>query len=299
MSDHVFDLESLRAEMLPPERGVFDTLREIGAIRIWDEIGHFEYKSKRHGPVYVDHNLIHANTRVSMEFAGAIAKKFRGYKVDVVIGPEQGGRHLATLVAAAMQRDSTEPKREFFTLWAKKQEKGFEIPKAMEKFLRGRRVLVVEDVVTTGASVRAVVEEVRRCGGDPLAVEAIWNRGGKRAVDLNISNFGRMINAQLPDWPAHECPLCKMGNPLNPFLGYAADFSSPGHCGIGGRQAIGEALGVISDDGLFDVRDLVAEADMVPGKKPNQSVKSEPEHHEAEHLAPPDDPDFQNRTFDH
>ena len=80
---------------------------------------------------------------------------------------------------------------------------------------KGRKVLVLEDVITTGASVLKIVEAVEDLGGQVVGVVAVWNRSGKKWLLSRAyrSAFAihSLIDMPLPSWEAEDCPLCADG----------------------------------------------------------------------------------------
>jgi orotate phosphoribosyltransferase len=70
-----------------------------------------------------------------------------------------------------------------------------------------RNVLIVEDVVTAGGTVRSLIRAATSLGGKPIAVGAIWNRGGVSSEDLGVP-FRPLIDIPVTSWPPDLCPLC-------------------------------------------------------------------------------------------
>ena len=88
-----------------------------------------------------------------------------------------------------------------------------------------KRVLVVEDILTTGGSARKVVEAVRAIGGNVVGVGVLCNRGGVTAQDLaNVPKLEVLVNISLDAWNEADCPLCKQGVPVNPDVGKGREF---------------------------------------------------------------------------
>jgi len=75
----------------------------------------------------------------------------------------------------------------------------------------GDRVLVVEDVVTTGGSVREVIELVKEAGGEVVGVGSIVDRTGGK-IDFGVP-FKAVVSVEVESWEPEECPLCKAGAP--------------------------------------------------------------------------------------
>jgi orotate phosphoribosyltransferase len=83
---------------------------------------------------------------------------------------------------------------------------------------------VVEDIVTTGGSVRQTVAAVRAGGGEVTRVMALCNRGGITAADLGVPAFAALVTLSLDSWEASACPLCRDGVPVNSDVGKGREF---------------------------------------------------------------------------
>lgn len=193
---------------------------EAGAYRA----GHFKLKSGRHADRYVEKFQVLQWPAAVTELCAMIADAARPAGVDVVVGPTTGGVILAFEVARQLgvrgmfaeqetARDGT-ARRVF--------RRGFQIR-------GGERVLLVDDVVTTGASLREMVEPIEAAGGELVeAIVLVDRTGGLREVS---SASGRAYPAhalwslELPTNNAgpESCPGCRAGVPLE----------APGSSGIG------------------------------------------------------------------
>lgn len=165
--------------------------------------GHFQFASGRHGDTYVEKFRILQWPDVTGEACGMIAEHFHG-QPNLVAGPTTGGiilayetaRHLG-LRSIIAERKEPGPGREF--------KRGFEIGP-------GDRVLVVDDVLTTGGSVREVIDAVRERGAEVVGVGMLVDRTGG-GVDFGVP-FYACLTLDIASWDAAECELCKAGVPL-------------------------------------------------------------------------------------
>jgi orotate phosphoribosyltransferase len=90
-------------------------------------------------------------------------------------------------------------------------------------------VLVVEDIVTTGGSVRKVITAAQALSAIVVGVGVLCNRGGVTASRLNVPHFLSLVNVPMESWDAHECPLCQSGVPINTRVGKGAFFLAQQH----------------------------------------------------------------------
>lgn len=194
-------------------------LDEYGAVTTDD---HFVYASGKHGGAYVDKDIIYTYPHLTAEICTGMGALFDNIDIDAVVGPEKGGIILSQLVAwyLGFENDVT-------AFYAEKTEDGGFILKrggAAER-IRGLRVLVVEDNLTTGGSVKKVVDLIRSLGGNVVGVCGMVNRGGVTKEDVgNPDHFKVLFEIPLEMWDEEECPLCKSGIPVNTRLGKGKEF---------------------------------------------------------------------------
>lgn len=201
---------------------IFALFKETGAIV---NHGHFVYASGRHGSTYIDKDVLYPKTRIVSQLCKEIALRFyTGNAIDTVIGPAMGGVILSNWVAyhlTMMQGHETA------AIYAEKSatSSGFDIRPSFQVHVKNKRVLVVEDQLTTGASAAHVVQAVRNIHGNVIGLGAIWNRGGVTSGDLGrVPILKALIHRELDSWPAEDCPLCLCKSTVNTTLGHGKDF---------------------------------------------------------------------------
>lgn len=194
-------------------------LQKCGAFRS----GHFVYTSGRHGGVYVAKDALLASPEDLHELCYRMADRFILDKVDVVAGPAVAAAVISQVVAYQLGRLSGRPVR---ATYADKTAKGgFEFRRGYAPIVRGRRVLVVEDLVTTGGSLMKVVEAVRGVGGEVVGAGVLCNRGKVAAADIgDVPKLVSLAEIELTSWAASECFLCKQGVPIDTEHGHGKEF---------------------------------------------------------------------------
>jgi orotate phosphoribosyltransferase len=151
-----------------------------------------------------------------------IAQRFKGRGVEAVVGPATGGIILSQWVAYHL---SELEGREVYSVYSDKDGDGFVIKRGYNELIKGKQVIVVEDLVTTGGSLRKVIEAARQEGAHVLAAVAICNRGNvTREMAGNPPEFMSMLTVELDQWPEAECDLCARGIPINTDVGHGKDF---------------------------------------------------------------------------
>jgi orotate phosphoribosyltransferase len=163
--------------------------------------GHFQLSSGRHSNRYFQCALLLADPRKAEQLARAVAARIE-VTPDIVVGPAMGAVVWAHEVARALGLCSyfTERVNEKFAL-----RRGFSLEP-------GQRVLVVEDVLTTGGSCREVFEVVRSYGAIPVGVASIVNRSGlANPFEQDGVPFACLAEVDAQSWMPPECPLCAAG----------------------------------------------------------------------------------------
>lgn len=183
--------------MLTKER-VIEILKEAGVLLE----GHFLLTSGRHSNKYLQCAKIFQYAKYSEELCGDLAKKFENEGIEVVIGPAVGAVQMAYEVSRHLGVKNIFAEREDGVMTLRR---GFSIEK-------GQKVLVVEDVVTTGGSVREVIDIVKNAGGEVCGVGVIVDRTGGK-IDFGVP-LHAVISMEVQSYEAAECPLCKEGLPL-------------------------------------------------------------------------------------
>jgi len=181
--------------MLTNQR-VEEILRDSGALLT----GHFLYTSGRHGDKYMQCAKILQNPAYAMELTSHLAAAFADDAVDIVISPAVGGLIIGYELARQLGVTSLFAEREDGAMTLRR---GFEIP-------AGARVVVAEDVITTGGSVQEVVDIVKKAGGVLVGVGVLVDRSG------GTINFGAKTvaayTASIVSYAADECPICAAGD---------------------------------------------------------------------------------------
>lgn len=204
------------------EKKVLEILGNVGAV-IKDS--HIVYTSGKHGSAYVNKDAIYPHIDAISELCEDIAKHFQAYEVEVVIGPAVGGVILSTRVAEWLQEYDLLGDTDVLGVYADKDGDNFVVKRGYDKLIKGKKVLVVEDVLTTGGSAKKTIEAVRACGGKVIGLAVICNRGGIKPEDVgNPPRLYALVNVQLDAWDPAECPLCKVGVPINTDVGKGREF---------------------------------------------------------------------------
>lgn len=184
---------------------------------------HFVYISGDHGSGWVDKDAIFVDPQRVRRLTQLLAAAVKPFRVDILCGPATGGLIVAQWTAfelglPAVFAEHTQPRT------AQQLRGEFAFHRGYDRLVAGRRVLVVDDVVNTGLSVRQTASAVRQAGGEVVAIAALVDRGNVSAETLEIPEYVYLLEYDIPDWPAAECPLCRRGVPINTRYAHGQDF---------------------------------------------------------------------------
>lgn len=181
------------------EKEVYDLLVKTGAIMT----GHYHLTSGAHSPHYIEKFRVLEHPAYTARLCRAIAQHFKDAQIETVVGPMTGGIILAheTGMSLGTRAIFTERVDGVMTF-----RRGFSLHE-------GERVLIVEDVVTTGGSVREVIDVVKQFGGVPVAVAMLVDRSGGKANFGDVPSFA-LLHMDVETYEPENCPLCAKGIPL-------------------------------------------------------------------------------------
>lgn len=202
-----------------------DVLKILGRVGAVITNSHIVYTSGKHGSAYVNKDAVYPHTEDTSRLCLAIAEEFFDDNVQVVIAPAVGGVILSQWTAYHLSKITD---REVFGVYADKvisdAEDNFVIKRGYDKLIDHKHVLVVEDVLTTGGSVKKVIKAVRACGGTVAGVGVLCNRGHITPEDLGVRNLFALTNIHMNAWDEADCPLCAQNVPINIDVGKGREF---------------------------------------------------------------------------
>jgi orotate phosphoribosyltransferase len=191
----VTNCESQRIDLL-------ERLRSVGALKE----GHFLLASGRHSDRYIEKFDLLRQPRATEAVCRGFTARFRDERIDVVVGPTTGGiilafevaRQLGVACAFAERREDSKTEREF---------------RRGTTFMPGQRVLLVDDILTTGGSIRETLAALALL---PVEVVGIGVLVDRSAAEVGFDSIPLVALATLAveTWDPADCPLCRQGLPI-------------------------------------------------------------------------------------
>lgn len=184
---------------------------------------HIVYTTGKHGAEYLNKDAIYPHTHLISSICREIAQRFKDKQIDVVAAPALGGiilsqwtaHHLSELTrkeVLGVYTEKTPDKNQIFT-------------RGYDTLVKGKRVLVVEDVTTTGGSVMKVAKSVQQAGGEVVSVCVIANRNKEQVNSQTMGfPFHALADIGMQAWDEAECPLCKQGVAINTTVGKGREY---------------------------------------------------------------------------
>ncbi|WP_425396546.1 phosphoribosyltransferase family protein [Aeoliella sp.] len=196
-------------------------LRESGAIV---ENVHVVHISGLHFPMTINKDAIFPHLERVERLTRLLAKRLTDKSIEIVCGPAMGGlvvgewlAHELGVMCAFAEHDPDPQPGEI---------RGrFVLRRGYDQLVAGRQVLVVDDIVNTGHSIRQTIDAVRAAGGNVVAAVSLVFVGKFDAHALGVDDYLYLLHYDVPSgWPPEECPLCRDGVPVNTRYGHGKEF---------------------------------------------------------------------------
>jgi orotate phosphoribosyltransferase len=179
---------------------ILGTLRASGALKE----GHFVLSSGRHSDQYIEKFDLLRQPRATSDVCRLFADRYRDQDIDVVVGPTTGGvilafevaRQLGIAAAYAERASNGGSEREF---------------RRGTTFQPGARVLVVDDILTTGGSLRETLAALAAQPVEVAGVAVLVDRSGGE-VEVGVP-YAALATMEIATWDVADCPLCRRGEP--------------------------------------------------------------------------------------
>lgn len=184
---------------------------------------HIVLTSGKHTTAYLNKDAIYPHTREISLLCREIAERFKDADIQVVAAPALGGIILSQWTAHHLDMLT---QREVLAVYTEKMpDKNQVFTRGYDQVVKGKKVLVVEDITTTGGSVMKVVNSVKEAGGEVVSICVVANRNPD---EINTQALGvpymALAEIRIQAWEETDCPLCKQGVPVNTTVGKGREF---------------------------------------------------------------------------
>jgi orotate phosphoribosyltransferase len=179
--------------------------------------GHFRLESGHHFDRFIDLEMLFVLPKALQPFAKTLATRLRPHNIEAICGPMVEGAFIAMMVAEKLgvpftyaERIADDTLTGLFTV-------RYRLPGAQRQLVHGKRVAIVNDVISAGSAVRGTYNDLVECGATPVIVAALavlGSRAEKWAAEKQLP-LETLVTLPNEVWEPDTCPLCQQGMPLN------------------------------------------------------------------------------------
>jgi orotate phosphoribosyltransferase len=178
--------------------------------------GHFLLESGHHGSMWMDLETLFLEPARIEPLAAELSMRLSRHGADTVCGPLVEGAFLALMVARHLGVPFTYSARVGSGNSSDLYPFSYRLPKVLHRVVRGKRVAIVNDVISAGSAVRGTAIDLEACGANLVAIGALlvlgeWSASFAAEKKIPLESFAFRPNEI---WPPAECPLCAEGAPL-------------------------------------------------------------------------------------
>lgn len=199
---------------------ILEILKKVEALLPND---HFVGTTGGHFDTYINKDMLFLHPEAASEVGKLFAEKYKDIEIDAVVAPALGGIILSQWTAYHLSKMKGKEVLGIYT--EKTPENGQKFTRGYDAFVKDKKVLVVEDLTTTGTSVMKVVEAVKGAGGDVVEVCVMVNKNPKTVNTETLGvPFSWLGEFPVTVYAAEDCALCKNGVPMNTKVGHGKKF---------------------------------------------------------------------------
>jgi orotate phosphoribosyltransferase len=172
-------------------------------------------ESGHHGDLWLELETLCLHSRGMQPYAARFAKKLLAHKVEVVCGPMVEGAFVALLVSLELGCEFVYAER-----FAEAREGlfpvAYRLPKGLHAAVKGKRVAIINDVISAGSAVRGAFRDLQLVGAKVIVIGALLGLGDSIGKFASENRIALELLQQRPHnlWTPEECPLCAAGEPI-------------------------------------------------------------------------------------
>jgi orotate phosphoribosyltransferase len=178
--------------------------------------GHFRLESGHHGDLWFQLETLCLHSRELRPFGARLAAQLVRYEVEVVCGPLVEGAFVALLVALELGCDFAYAERFADTTREGLFPVEYRLPRALQPVVKGKRVAIVNDVISAGSAVRGTYSDLQAIGANVVAIGSLLALGDAISEFAAGQGVALELLERMPNklWTPSQCPLCAAGTPL-------------------------------------------------------------------------------------
>jgi orotate phosphoribosyltransferase len=191
-----------------PDTSLETFMRLVSARR-----GHFRLESGHHSPLWLDLDRLFADSIAIDPFVNALAERVAFHNPEGVCGPLLGGACLAQLIARRLSLEFFYTERHMPSPPVELYRARYRLPASLSGRVRGKRVALVDDVMSAGSALRGTDAELRAHGARPVVAGALLLLGlaGAEYFSQESVPVESIVRDDLALWLPGRCPLCEQG----------------------------------------------------------------------------------------
>jgi orotate phosphoribosyltransferase len=199
---------------------VITILKRVGAVL---PDSHFVGTSGLHFDTYINKDALLPHTESVSKICELFAEKYKDKDIEIVVSPAVAGIPFSQWTAYHLTKLKG---KEILSVFTEKTPESDQIFKrGYENYVKGKKVLIIEDSTQTGGSIMKVVNRVRQAGGEIVGVCVMVNKDPEK---INAASLGVPFDAlsvlPVTTYTEAECPFCKSGVPINITVGHGKKF---------------------------------------------------------------------------
>lgn len=203
---------------------IVKVLEDVGAIIQND---HFVLKSGKHASKYINKDALYPHTDLTSQACREIAERTKDLEFDTVVGPALGGIILSQWTAWHLSEIKN---KEIFGVYTEKDSNEDQIfTRGYDQLIKGKKVLITEDITSTGGSAKSVMDAVTKAGGEVVGVAVLVNRNPSGVTSeyfgVPFYPLGELV---VEVYEESECPMCAEDKPVNVNVGHGRKFVQRG-----------------------------------------------------------------------
>lgn len=197
---------------------VIEILTKTNAIMPHD---HFVGTSGKHFDTYINKDALFPHTKETARIGQLFAEAHAALDIDTVAAPAMGGIILSQWTAYYL---SEIKKKEIVSVYAEKKDGGLAFTRGYDAHIRHKRVLIIEDMATTGRSLKTVIDLVQKNGGTAVAASVMVNKNKEVTAETFGIPFTALAVYKIEMYDPDLCILCKKEIPVNTTIGHGKAF---------------------------------------------------------------------------